>query len=78
MGCEGAAGRDESSLPIVVIDLDRRRVTVAATENRRPLCIGKADGGKQTFRVVPDCATRLIPHHVNRIKTKRPIVSMVT
>ena len=42
-GCEGAAGRDESSLPIVVSDLDRRRVTVAATENRRPLCIGKAD-----------------------------------
>ena len=36
LGCEGAAGRDETSLLIVVIDLDRRRVTVAATENRRP------------------------------------------
>jgi hypothetical protein len=62
----------------VVIDLDRRRVTVAATENRRPLCVGKVDDGKQKIRVVPDCATRFIPHHVNRINTKRPIVSMVT
>ena len=78
MEFESTVGRDESSLPIVVIDLDRRRVTVAATDNRRLLCIGKADDGKQTLRVVSDCVTRFISHHVNRINTKRPIVSMVT
>jgi hypothetical protein len=86
LGCEGAAGRDGSSLLVVVIDLDRRRVTAGGTGDWHPVCANKADDAKQTKRTkrtkrtikaMPDCVTRFIPHHVNRINTKRRIVSMV-
>ena len=53
MGCEGAAGRDESSLPIVVIDVDRRRVTVAATENR--IFGNKSESGTKIDRESASC-----------------------